>query len=471
MSRKLGSMVLALGVMTALAVGLGIRPAAAQPVTASSTGENTRPAMATPPQQIPEVGEAVKLFQTRAFDKCEEKLEGAVAKHPELPPAPILMAQLFAQANLPAMVRTALEKAAIKAPDDPEAFVIMGEFAVQDHRVTDAALLFAKSQDMLKAFDKPAAAKRKENLNSRVLSGLAAVAEARGEWSVAQSYLEKLQASLPEKATGSEKASVLQRQARAYFQQKKAKESLAKLRSAFAEDKANMLLPEAILARFYEEYGDPQNAKTWMDHAVQKDPDGLRTRLVAAEWALGRGDTKRALAEATKALSIDSGSLEAKIICGIVALFNKDYAKAEEHFQDAHLQSPSNFAAVNNLALALCEQRDAGKKRKAIEYAENNLKQNQQTQQTAEAASTLGWVYYRNEMLNQADQALRIAARSGNLSPDTAYYIAQVQADLGNKADAKTLVKAALQSSRPFSMRPEAQALSDKLEKAASSTP
>jgi hypothetical protein len=55
-----------------------------------------------------------------------------------------------------------------------------------------------------------------------------------------------------------------------------------------------------------------------------------------------------------------------------------------------------------------------------------------------------------------------LAASSGNLTPDTAYYMAQVQYDGGHKEIAKNLLEAALKT-LSFSMRPEAQALLDKI--------
>ena len=67
------------------------------------------------------------------------------------------------------------------------------------------------------------------------------------------------------------------------------------------------------------------------------------------------------------------------ILRGVVALFEEDYPKAEEYFQLAHLQSPGNFAASNNLALALCEEvdpvtgkPDAAKLRRHLEFAKQN---------------------------------------------------------------------------------------------------
>jgi len=130
------------------------------------------------------------------------------------------------------------------------------------------------------------------------------------------------------------------------------------------------------------------------------------------------------------------------------------------------VQSPGNFAASNNLALALCEQviessgkPDPVKVNRALEYANGNY---QASPRNPETASTLGWVLYKAGYRDRAEGALRLAASSGNLSPDTAYYLAQVSYDGGNKELARNLLEAAVKTVS-FSMRPEAQRLADKI--------
>jgi Tfp pilus assembly protein PilF len=89
-----------------------------------------------------------------------------------------------------------------------------------------------------------------------------------------------------------------------------------------------------------------------------------------------------------------------------------------------------------------------------------------------DAYSTYGWVLYRNGKVDEAAQALKNATdlSSGNLTPDTAFYLAQVFYDRGKKAEARTLLETILKGERPFSMRPEAQELMDKLAKEPKST-
>ena len=344
------------------------------------------------------------------------------------------MAQLFAQANQAYLMRMALEKAIVSTPDDPEAYVIMGDIALQERRVTEAALLFEKAQKLLVAFQ---SAERKKIMEPQILSGLASVTEAREKWEEAQKYLESLLKLTPE---AKDQAVPMVRLARALFQQKKATDAYTKLKDAYKADPTNVLTPQAALGRFYEQFGDPENAKKWMANALSNYPEDLRTRLVVGQWALETGKLAEAETHATKAKQLSATSLEAMVLRGIVALFKKDYATAEKEFTAAHLMSPDNFAATNNLALALCEQKDDQKKRQAVENATTNFRQ---YPKNAEAASTLGWTLYKVGNLDQAEQAFRQAAQSGNLSQDTAYYIAQISYDRGRKEEAKNLLDAA----------------------------
>ena len=110
--------------------------------------------------------------------------------------------------------------------------------------------------------------------------------------------------------------------------------------------------------------------------------------------------------------------------------------------------------------MALIEQDDRGKQRRALEYAETNIKQ---FPDLPDATSTYGWVLYKMGRVTDAKKVLLKTAASGNFSADTAYYIARVSADTGRPDDARRLLESALKTTRPFPMRPEAEALLKKL--------
>jgi Tfp pilus assembly protein PilF len=429
----------------------------AEPVS----GTDTLPAAPTSPaaEKIPEVDEAIKSFLAMDFTAASKKLEEAAAKYPDLPPAAVIMASLYSQANMPNGVRPSLEQAVKDAAADPQAYVVLGDLALRESRVTEADLLFTKANALLAAFK--GSPKRKAMLEPQIIAGQATVAEARENWKGAQKLLEawsKLDAK---------NAGIMLRMARALFKQADAAGAYEMLKKARATD-ANAMTAEAVLAQLYEEFGDRANAKKWMDKALKAAPEDLRTHLVAAQWALQTDQIDMAKTEAAAALKIDPKSLDAKIVRGIVDLYLKDYRGAELYFESAHLQSPSNFAATNNLALALAEQEDASKKTRAVEYAQSNRRQ---YQRSAEAASTLGWVLFKADQLDAAEQELKAAVSPGNFSQDTAYYVAAVSAKRGNNEQAQMVLKAALTNKQPFSKREEAKALLDKIEKELKSKP
>ena len=402
-----------------------------------------------------EIADAVARFKDRDFDGALKLLKEAVKKNADLPPAQVILAQLFSQANIPMGVRNALEQAVVESPDDPEAYVIMGDIGLRERQVTEASLLYAKAASLMPKFDK--SAKRKGLLQPRVYSGLTSVAEARADWAGAQKQLEAWLTLDPKSAVA------MQRLARCLFQQKKPTSALEKLKEAAKADPEG-LTPWAVMARFYEQADPPdrENANKAMASALVAAPKDIKTWLVAGQHALETGQLEEAEKRAAAAMNLDAKSLDAKILRGVIALFQKDYKGAELYFESAHLQSPGNFAASNNLALALIEQKDESKKRRALEYAEANARQ---FPKNAEAASTYGWALYKLGRMDEAEQALRAAASGGTFSADTAYYIARVSVDRGQEEDAKKLLESALKSTGPFSQRQEAKALLERLKK------
>jgi Tfp pilus assembly protein PilF len=423
--------------------------------TAAEAPKQPVPQQAQQPAQPPASpeAEAVARFNKRDFDGALKVLKEAVKKDPELPPAQLIMARFFAQANVPVGVRNSLERAVIEVPDDPEPYVVMGDLALRDHRITDAQLLYLKAGEVLANFSK--SAKRKQQLQSQVYSGLAAVCEARDDWPGAQKQIEAWLKFDPKSTLA------MQRMARCLFQQKNAQGALEELKLAAKAD-PKLLTPEAVLAQYYEASGDHENAKKWMAAALVAAPSDLNTHLAAAEWDLETGQFDEGQNEAAAAMKIDPKSLAAMILRGRAAVFLKDYVAAERYFETATLQSPRNFTASNELALVLAEQKDEAKRRRALEYAENNVQQNPRS---LEAASTYGWVLYKNGKIDDAEKVLQNVVASRQVSPSTPYYFAQILADRSHGDQARQLLESALNAPRPFTMRDKAKALMEQLKK------
>jgi len=415
-----------------------------------------QPAMETPKaleDEFPEIRQAGEKLRQGDIDGARELLDKLVEAHPELPPAALLMARFFAQANDRAGVRHWLQVAVADEPDDPEAYVLLGDLNMQENRFAEADALYEEALERVE--DTQAEDARSRDVALRALVGRSAVAEVRSEWDTARGYLEQVLAERPNDS------GVLQRLARVLFQQGKAEEALEKLRAAAKAD-PTVLTPEATMAQFYEQAGDRQKATESMIAALKARPRDLNTRLAAAQWALSIGQFKTAEQQAEAALILDPKSTNAQVLRGIVAMFLKDYATAAKFFQQAYLQEPNNFAASNYLALALAHSNEPQQRQRAFEFAENNVRRNPDHQ---EAYSTLGWTLYRIGRLEDAERAFQTVVAMGPLPADTAYYWARLNADRGNRQQAIELAESALKTSGPFFMRPETEQLLEQLKK------
>jgi cellulose synthase operon protein C len=434
-----------------LAVGMLLTPLLATAEPISTEDSLSLPSDTTPQKQ--ETADALALFKARDYDGSLKLWQEAVKKNPEMPPAQVIMAQLYAQANMPKESEKALEQAAQEAPNDPETPMLLASLAMRGGDLAKAESLLQKASGLVSAFGK--SPQRKESLQVRLYGSQAAVAEARKDWPVAQKALEELSKRDPKNSAA------VQRAAYCMIQQKNPEGALARLREAAKADPA-MLTPEVLLAQLYQRSGDRDNVKKWMAAAVTTAPKNLKTRLAAGYAALEIGQMDEAQKHATAASQIDPKSFDAKFLRGLIALILKDYQAGELYFDSALRQSPDDFATSNNLALALIEQNDEAKGKRAVEYAAANAKK---YPQSASAASTYGWALYKTGKLDEAEKALRTAAALGPRSVDTAYYTARVWVDRGRKDEARQMLETALKQTGLSMCRQEAVELLEQLKK------
>ena len=403
MTRSFLSFILVLATAMLILLGGGATPALAQQaasVTASAAPGSKR---------YPELQEALDLLlKKRDGVAAVKKLEEASRKYPELPSAHVLMYTIFAQVNQPTAARAELDEAIKTSPTDPEPYVILGNIALQERRVADAKRDFDKAKQLLAGYTN---AERKGAVEQQTLSGLALVAESGSDWKAAEAYLRDLLKLVPRDLVAH------QRLARSLFWQGKAADAYAVLKQAKQIDRENawkyntrevFLTPEAIMAMFYGQYEGPKsttgNAEKWFRAALKNAPNDLPTCQCVAIWALEKGKLDFAKEQAEAALRIEaadvacptekrrySGSNVGRMLRGLVALWEKDWPEADRYFEIVILDNPNDFIARNNLALALVEQNDPAKRRRALDYAEANVRDHQNN---PDALSTLGWVHF-----------------------------------------------------------------------------
>jgi len=399
-----------------------------------------------------DVDAAVEKFQAGKLDEARQLLLDAKKKNPELPPGNLMFAQLLFAANQPAAARSAVEQAVADEPKDPEGYLILGDLAFQQQRLTDADLLFSQAFTLTGEYK--GNAERQENLLMRSYAGVAAVAEARQQWAAAESQLRAWLKLNPENVVA------LTRLARTLFKQGQEKEAYKVLQDLYGIN-AQAGRPEINMAGLFEQAGKRPNARKLVELAVQRDAESSQTRLAAANWALEAGELDMAATNTAEALRLVPKSFEARLMSGLVNRYKRKYAEAEEPLVAAHLQMPLHPAAINQLALVLIEQPDEEKRGLAAQYAEMNARLNSDQAQPVgrEAAVTLGWVLMRLGRVVEAERAVQAALSSGSVSADAAFHAASLFHTRGRDDLARPLLKPILDSTVAFPSREDAEKL------------
>ena len=155
------------------------RPGAVQPTAVPDLGDL--------PRTVPEVGEAVKSFEKRDVEACLQQLARAVKAHPELPPPHALLAKMALLNNQAGIVRPALERAVAEDGQHPEVYLLLGNLALMEGRITDGAVHFEKRRAL--AVLPRWTAEQRKRFERLCHQGDAFVAESRGDWKAARASL------------------------------------------------------------------------------------------------------------------------------------------------------------------------------------------------------------------------------------------------------------------------------------------
>jgi tetratricopeptide (TPR) repeat protein len=409
--------------------------------------------------QFGDINSAIGRFRDRDIVGCRALLERARSNNPKLPPPGVMMAVLWLGVNQLQPARGELEDTAVKFPGDPEPYLMLGDLAFQDRRITDADVLFSKATALTTAFSDNA--KRKRDFEIRCHAGSAAVAESRKQWDAAQKHLAAWLELDPDNA------SARQRQGIVLFQLGKPQEALAEFREAKKLDE-KAVHPELAMARLYDDAKQRDTAKKLIEQAIKSAPQDPAVLLATAQWYVGQNDLPAATINADNALKLDPKSLEAKVVRGAIARVARDYKTAERFFNEAHVQSPGNFPAGNSLALVLVETDDKESRQRALEMAEANVAMHREgSPHQANALTTLAWVYYKLGRREDAEKILSQISQNNQLTTDGAYYVAKLLVDRGEKDRARKILEDVLANEAMFATRADAVDLLAALKKTA----
>jgi tetratricopeptide (TPR) repeat protein len=408
-----------------------------------------------------DIADAIRQFGAKNYAKALEHLEAAKKSTPRLAPPEIMMAVLHLDAEQPGPAIAFLERAILRVPQDPEAFLILAERAAAEGRFTEADLMFERAAKNVDSYtDNP---RRKQDLQVRALSGAAGADEARGMSKEAKPILESLIKLDPRNAGAYE------RLGRVLFALGDQKAAYASFQTAAEIDKK---LPPAELAMAYL-FSDRPTVEKWLNFALNKGRQDLRTQIGAANYMLKHNQLDTAKIHAEEAVKLDPDGFDSNATAGLVARAMSDYPKARTYLEKAHLLSPTHSGVINNLALVLVEMPNDARER-ALEFAELGVKQSGNSR---EAMGTLGWIYYRLNRRREAERFLTAAmtlpdgSPSKTMTSEMAYYLAHLAKEQGNIPEAIAMLTDALNTELPFAYRKPAEEFLAKLSKQNKSSP
>ncbi len=275
--------------------------------------------------------------------------------HPELPPPHALLAKLAILANQGGMIRPALERAVAEDGEHPEVYILFGNLALMEGRLTDGAVHFDRARALS---TKPRwSAEQRERFGRLCHQGDAFVAEVRGDWKSARTALSAWLEQEPNNAPARH------RLGRALFGVGQHEQAHAELVKAAETDPK--VEPAAItMGWLYTRDRNLKKAGEWMEYAVKVAPDSPRVRLAVASWLLEQGRATEAQAHVEAAAKLEPKSNDVRRMLGLTARERKDFAAAEQVFQALAQESPGDSWVRNQLALVLAEQPDDAKRRR-----------------------------------------------------------------------------------------------------------
>jgi tetratricopeptide (TPR) repeat protein len=442
----------------------GATPPATQPPAATQGSAQTPPAKDE--GKDPTVDAAAALFKEGKEEEAYKKLQEAVSKNQNLPPARLMLHRMYLQIGKFPQARQSIERAAVETPDHPDIYITLGGYALNDQRLTDAVLQYQQALEVIKD-PKRWNESQQKNVRLAALSGLARASEARGQWEQAKKHLDDI---LKLDFTKGQLAGFRAQLGRIYFMMDNRDQALKELEQAYGDEPA-MEPPGVTMGRLFTGKANGERdftkqkplfdkAKEWYEYAIKKDVKSFKAHMAFAIWLfdmsyLDKSYLGLAEDELKEAARLDPKAVDVRVLRGLMHRWVGNHPGAETEFESLHKEFPNDFNYLNQYVLAMLEQKDQGKQQRALDMILEFNRRN--AGRVPEAAATLGWALFKNNRLDDAENALRSSFQGGQTNSDTIYYYSQILRYRGQLDKAVELLKAATQSPGRFMYRKEAE--------------
>ncbi|HEU4374163.1 MAG TPA: XrtA/PEP-CTERM system TPR-repeat protein PrsT [Telluria sp.] len=166
----------------------------------------------------------------------------------------------------------------------------------------------------------------------------------------------------------------------------------------------------------------------------------------------GAGQAKEADARLAQWLAAHPADVLVPLYLGETAMASKQYKPAIAQYQAVIKQQPNNTMALNNLAWAYYQEKDA----RALATGEQALRLDPNN---PAAMDTVGWILTEQGNVARGLPLLKKAAALAPQAPELHYHLAAGLNKSGDKAGARAELEKLLASNKPFAAADEARAL------------
>jgi tetratricopeptide (TPR) repeat protein len=207
-----------------------------------------------------------------------------------------------------------------------------------------------------------------------------------------------------------------------------------------------------LAARIYARTDDADKAEALLEQAVDLDPLRLVPYNLLAQLYVRQNRVEAAIGQLRKIQERNPDSVPAATLLGMMYEVQKRLPEAEQQYRLALTHDRRAAVAANNLAwLYVSGNRDLDT---ALQLAQDAK---QQIPDEPIINDTLGWIYYRKEMTNQAISSLEASVARSPDQPMFQYHLGMAYLQYGNIQKARASLQQALSLGSDFEGATDAQ--------------
>ncbi|MBX3422387.1 MAG: tetratricopeptide repeat protein [Pirellulaceae bacterium] len=401
-----------------------------------------------PEEDIAKLGTSLRSLEIGDIQNFRKGYDELAATSSSLPAVEVFLGKLLITNNQIADATQMLEEYVLKNQEDAEAHVALGIIAMKTGRFSDAWLQSLYAQRLVDRGKLPEA--RTKFALPSLTELRAEVAERRQQWSESEQLFLKLYELLPGQGYA------MLRAGRTKVLAGDLKGSYELLKQA-RQNHPNLPLPELTIAQVLEANTDWVRDRehvvridSWMELALKEHPDELSAGSSYMHWLLLSDRPQEAIALYQTLSEPHKLDRNVTLLRCLAARYLQDYSTAEQLLTEAMAVHPDDLDFSDQLAQVLVESGDADKLKRAAELAESNSKRSPASEATI---ATLAWVKTHSGELGPAATLLQPLASRGQMSAQTAYYLARLLAKQGKFDDSHRLLAAAANTRGLFPQR------------------